>query len=80
MPAKMFVGPGQSSDVQPGGHDEQGQGRTAFHKFMHILGKLYFLGHNARAGATARFLFVSSACVSRIKQDSGGWPVVSGCT
>ena len=28
---KMFVGPGQSSDVEPGGHDGQGQGRSAFH-------------------------------------------------
>ena len=65
MPAKMFVGPGQSSDVQPGGHDEQGQGRTAFHKFMQIFGKVYFVGHTARTGAAARFLFVSSAFVMK---------------
>ena len=58
-----FVGPGQSSDVEPGEHNEQGQGQTAFHTFMHILGKVYFVGHTARACAAARFLFVSSAFV-----------------
>ena len=70
---KDCLGPGQSSDVEPGEHDEQGQGRTAFHKFTQILGKLYFespnwhdvyfVGHTARACAAARFLFVSSAFV-----------------
>ena len=52
-------GGGQSSDVESGEHDEQGQGRTAFHKFMHILGKVYFVGHTARAGAADRFPFVN---------------------
>ena len=58
-----FLGPGQSSDVEPGEHD--GQGRTAFHKFMQIFGKVYFVGHTARTGAAARFLFVSSAFVMK---------------
>ena len=62
---KRFCWAGQSSDVEPGEHDEQGQGRTASHKFMHILGKVYFVGHTARAGAAARFLFVSSAFVMK---------------
>ena len=35
-------GGGQSSDVETGKHDEQGQGRTAFHKFMQILQPLAF--------------------------------------
>ena len=54
-------GGGRSSVVEPGEHDEQGEGRTAFHKFMHIFGKVFFVGHTARAGAAARFVFVSSA-------------------
>ena len=62
---KRFGGPGQSSAVEPGEHDEQGQGRTASHKFMHILGKVYFVGHTARADAAARFLFVSSPFVMK---------------
>ena len=57
----ILVGPGQSSDVEPGEHDKQGQGRTAFGKFIQILGKVHFVGHTARAGTAARFLFVSSA-------------------
>ena len=36
---------------------------TAFDKFMQILGKVHFVGHTARAGTAARFLFVSSALV-----------------
>ena len=43
---KDCLGPGQSNDVEPGEHDEQGQGRTAFHKFTQILGKLYFESPN----------------------------------
>ena len=43
---KDCLGPGQSSDVEPGEHDEQGQGRTAFHKFIQILGKVYFESPN----------------------------------
>ena len=58
-------GGGQSSDVEPDERDEQGQGRTAFHKLMQILGKVYFVGHTARAGAAARFLFVSSPFVMK---------------
>ena len=54
---RCFLGPGQSSDVKPGGHDEKGQGRTAFHKFMHIFRKVYFVGHTARASTAARFFF-----------------------
>ena len=46
----------------PGEHDEQGQGRTAFQKFMQILGKVYFVGHTARVGAAAFFLFVFGFC------------------
>ena len=75
---KMFVGPGQSSDVEPGGHDEQGQGRTAFHKFMQILGKVFLGPH--RAGWCRSSLGELVLLLSKIKQDSGGWPVVSGCT
>ena len=37
----------------------------AFHKFMQILGKMYFVGHTARAGAAAHFLFVSLAFVMK---------------
>ena len=55
-----MVGPGQSSDVEPGGHDEQGQGRTAFGKFMHILGTVYLVGLTALAGTATRFLFAGS--------------------
>ena len=43
---KDCLGSGQSSDVEPGEHDEQGQGRTAFHKFIQILGKVYFESPN----------------------------------
>ena len=30
---------------------------TAFGKFMQILGKVYFVGHTARAGTATRFFF-----------------------
>ena len=40
---KRFCWAGQSSDVEPGEHDEQGQGRTAFHQFMKILRKVFFV-------------------------------------
>ena len=59
---KCFVGQGQSSDVEPG---EQGQGRTAFHKCMQILGKVYFVGNTMRAVTAARFVYVSSASVMK---------------
>ena len=39
--------------------------KTAFRKLMQILGKVYFVGHTARAGAAARFRFVSSAFVMK---------------
>ena len=54
---KMFVGPGQSSDVEPGGHDEQGQGRTAFHKFMQILGAGVFCGPHRASGYRSSLSF-----------------------
>ena len=59
---EIFVERGQSSDVEPGEHDEQEQGRTAFHKFMQIWGKVYFVGYTARAGTAARFLFEFGFC------------------
>ena len=62
------MGLGQSCDVEPGGHDEQGQGRTTFHQFMQIwvffvVVCFVFVGHTARADIAARSLFVSSAYV-----------------
>ena len=33
--------------------------------FMQILRKVYFVGHTVRAGAAARFLFVSSDFVTK---------------
>ena len=59
---KIFVERGQSSDAELGEHDEQGQGRTAFHKFIQIWGKVYFVGYTARAGTAARFLFEFGFC------------------
>ena len=36
---KRFGGPGQASDLEPGEHDEQGQGRMAFHKLCKFWGR-----------------------------------------
>ena len=63
----IFGGPGQSSDVEPGEHDEQGQGRTAFHQFMQILGKVCLCGPH-RPGwcrSSLFFFFFSSAFVMK---------------
>ena len=63
---KDCLGSGQSSDVEPGEHDEQGQGRTAFHKFMQILRKAgcCFCGPHGAGGCRSSH-FVSSAFVMK---------------